>query len=874
MSISHLRLAVFVGLLAWSFPAMVQAQPVDLSTLLGGKKSLQTSVPKAEFVASLSREKVAPGQDITLSITAKLPSGYYIYDTKGIAHTEITLKATGTDAGNGWTPDKPGKTLQSLELQGEVTKFYDQVTWSRTFKVASDAKAVQFTGKLEGQYCGDSAEGGQCIMIRPAYQFDLVAEVTADTTTTPSTSASDAVTFDTTIRPKKASGEAAPISYRFRLEPANAKAGDVVTLSVTAAPDKGWHTYSLSQPPTGGAPTEITTLALHHLEPVDDAFQPDHPFVLEETDVGNLETYHHPVTWTRKYRVTGGTSGDYGLAGDLSYVVCAESNCLPLDLFDFQVGPVPAELLADAGETISPFATVVDEAELPPPVTEANEGRRVWAETLAAIENHGAAGDADAAAQPQDKGLLPFLLVCVAGGFLALLTPCSFPMVPITVSFFLKQSEQNHRRPWLLAMVYCGSIVMAFTVLGVGISAIFGATKLNELANNPWINVAIGLVFVAFGLNMLGAFEIRVPTSLLTWSAMHEGGGSYLGAVFMALTFTLTSFTCTFAVAGSLLVMASHGDVYWPVIGMLAFGAAFASPFFVLALLPGMLKKLPKSGGWMNSVKVVMALIEIGAAVKFFSIADLSWNPSPVLFDFITCMLIWVVLSAAIGAYLLGWYRFSHDTPVDSVSTSRGLLALGFFGLTAMLGFLLVHPDQADSVVMEQIVAFAPPRLHGTQSDLGPTIEHHGIKFALDLEKARPVAIEQQRPMLLDFTGVNCVNCRLMEKKMGRPENKERMEQFVNVQLYADRVPTITDPQREAAIKDRNLDLQVNWFGDVSLPSYAVVSPDGTRILAVYIGNERKDGEFTKFLDYGWKRWGLLQANQLDPKPVDIASSK
>ena len=161
---------------------------------------------------------------------------------------------------------------------------------------------------------------------------------------------------------------------------------------------------------------------------------------------------------------------------------------------------------------------------------------------------------------------------------------------------------------------------------------------------------------------------------------------------------------------------------------------------------------------------------------------------------------------------------------------------------------------------MDQIVAFAPPRLNSVETDLGPTIEHHGIKFALDLEQARPVAQQQGRPLLLDFTGVNCVNCRRMEKKMEEPENRDRLGQFVNVQLYADKVPAITNSTVADSILKRNLDLQVNWFGDVSLPSYAVVSPDGKQMLAAYIGYERKEGEFTRFLEYGWKKWEALQA--------------
>ncbi|MDX1968503.1 MAG: cytochrome c biogenesis protein CcdA [Planctomycetaceae bacterium] len=842
-------------------PGLAVAQ-VDLGDFLPSKKPLRTKTPKAEFTAKLTPETVRPGDEVTLSITAKLPEGFYIYGTDGKYQTRITAKAVGAaEVSAEFVPDHVGKTLFDPALEAKVTKFVEGVTWTKSFRVDQDAAAVRISGKLEGQYCSTDPESGRCIQILPAYQFDLTAKLSE---TTIPTSPSEVV-----VRPSRKStrGDLSdPIEYCFRLEPGAAGKGDTVTLTVQARLDDGWHTYSLTQRGAGGEPTDIHVDSLHNLEPLGEGFVADRPFVLEETDVAKLETHYGEVSWSREFRVTAEHAGDYGVAGALTYAVCDENSCKPVNSFPFAVGVVPAEAPSDVDEPASPFAEVVDANDNRNPDVAEGAGQRAADETRAFLDGV-AVGNAN---QGQDRALLPFLLLCIGGGFLALLTPCSFPMVPITVSFFLKQSEQNHRRPWLLALVYCGSIVAAFTVLGVGISAIFGATKLNELANNPWVNLVIAGVFVAFGLNMLGAFEIRVPTSLLTWSSMHEGGGSYLGAVFMALTFTLTSFTCTFAVAGTLLVSAAQGDVYWPVIGMLAFGTAFASPFFVLALLPGLLKKLPKSGGWMNSVKVVMALIEIGAAVKFFSVADLAWNPQPLLFDFVTVMLIWLVLSLAIGAYLLGWYRFSHDTPVDSISPARGFLAMTFFGLALMLGYLTLQPERADGLLMDQIIAFAPPRLSAGETELGPTINHHGIMFALDLERARPVAEQRQRPLFLDFTGVNCVNCRRMEKKMQLPENKERMGRFVNVQLYTDKVPAITNPAQAELILAKNLDLQVNWFGDVSLPSYVVTTPDGKQILAAYVGYEQQDGEFTRFLDYGMKKWEKLQANGGQPAPVNL----
>jgi len=859
-----------------STASALPAQVGDLNDLLGGKKPLRTKTPKAEFSAQLSAETVKPGDELTLFITAKLPSDFYIYGTDGKVNTRLSVQATGAVASSDqWTPDHAGKTSFDPGLDAEVTKFYDTVTWSQTFRVSESAQEVRLQGKLEGQYCNSAGEGGLCIQIVPAFKYDLIAQVLGGTPTSTSVSANNP--YDEMFRPSRGKGTDAtpdPIEYFVELSPTNAMPGDKVKLSITAKLDAGWHTYALTQEGLGAEPTSLEILKARNLKPLGDGFVADRPYVIEKpTDEITLQAYYGEVTWSREFEVTGETAGDYAIDGEIAYQVCDENQCKPLKTVGFMVG-LPAEQSTQVAEADppSPFG-VVDEADALPtaPVEVDGEpaGQRIAAETMAIL-----AGEAPEAAQKlEDQALLPFLLLCIGGGFLALLTPCSFPMVPITVGFFLKQSEQNHKRPWVLALVYCGSIVMAFTVLGVGISFLFGATKLNELANNALMNLIIGAVFVAFGLNMLGAFEIRVPTSLLTWSAMHEGTGSYLGAIFMALTFTLTSFTCTFAVAGTLLVSAAQGDVYWPVMGMMAFGAAFASPFFVLALLPGLLKKLPKSGGWMNSVKVVMGLIEIGAAIKFFSVADIAWNPQPLFFNFTMVMLSWLVISLTVAMYLFGLFRFSHDTPVNHLSTPRGMMAMVFLGLTGMLGFLLLQPERADGIVMDQVIAFAPPRLQASETNLGPTLDDHGLLFALNLQQAQPVAAQLQRPLLLDFTGVNCVNCRRMEKKMQQPENKERIGKYVAVQLYADKVPVITDSALAEQILARNLNLQVNWFGDVSLPSYAVVSPDGKQILAAYVGYERTEGEFTKFLDYGWSQWEhwKLTGQRREVENIDVA---
>jgi thiol:disulfide interchange protein DsbD len=322
----------------------------------------------------------------------------------------------------------------------------------------------------------------------------------------------------------------------------------------------------------------------------------------------------------------------------------------------------------------------------------------------------------------------------------------------------------------------------------------------------------------------------------------------------MALTFTLVSFTCTFAFAGGLLVLAAKGEYFWPILGMLAFSAAFSLPFFFLALFPSLLQKLPQSGGWMNRVKVTMGIIEVAAALKFLNIADQMWNPVPLIFDYPVVMSAWVVLALATGLYLLGAFRLPHDSPTEGLSVPRLTFVVAFFGLGGYLAVGLFAPEKMGDL----FAAFAPPQFVGGKGDVGPYLEHDGLKYALSFDHARQFAQRKNQPMFLEFTGVNCVNCRLMERRMKQPRNRRELKKFVLVQLYTDSVPHIQDRQLAGKLKESNLRLQEDWFGDVTLPAYAVVTPDGKTVLATFKGLERRNGEFARFLADGHAKWMQL----------------
>jgi thiol:disulfide interchange protein DsbD len=453
------------------------------------------------------------------------------------------------------------------------------------------------------------------------------------------------------------------------------------------------------------------------------------------------------------------------------------------------------------------------------------------------------------------------LLWTMGGALTMIFTPCVFPMIPVTVSFFLKQSERKPPKPAanagsvavapaaapkrgtsavLLASVYSGTIVVVLTaaVLLLG-SVIIG------LANNPWLNVGFGVLLMVFALSLFGMYEIELPSFLSRFTASREGRGGLVGAVFMALTFTITSFTCTGPFLGVVLAPSAATTLSWGrlVLLSLVYAVTFAAPFFLLALFPGLLKKLPKSGGWLNSVKVVMGFIEVAAALKFLSIADVTFtdgNPRWFTHDSVLCA--WIALSALCGLYLLGFIRLPHDTPLEYVGVPRLLLATGFIALALYLTPNLWRANSAGAgTVGEGLAALLPPDRRDLQEEAGPTgvagkqpapaakgageeSEPPPVVWRRDYEEAWELAVKEHKLLFIDFTGLNCVNCRYNEKYVfARADVQKALSQYVCVRLYTDRVPGSPKSTEEAA---RNFSRQNKTFEDTALPLYVVFKPD------------------------------------------------
>ena len=826
---SRLVLTTFLSLI----PVIAAGQelqlgdPVDLG--LGG-----SAFGQQQGIDVSAEAVVVDASSVDVKVTVTLPPHNYIYSANtpfGIK-TAIGIKADGFNLVGAMTPDRKPKRVLDPQINETMEKFYDSVTWTQRLKKKSGSlqPGTTFEGELTGQYCSDDT--GMCMQIRPAatFQTALPADLVLPESTTTVSETAEKGNASVTVAPTKMrlpkGLDKPPISFTVSLTPSRPAGGDLVKLSITANVDRPYHVYSITQPKSEFGP-QATSLKLSSADGLQEvaktfAAESNPERKKSELDDSPLEYHHDSVTWSRDFVMVGEAAS---VAGEIEFQICNESSCLAPEVVEFQVstdGATPA---------LAPTAS--------------SPGDDVAA-------NFGQNGD--------NGALIPFILSAVSAGFLALLTPCVFPMIPVTVSYFLKQGEERPGSTIKLATIYCAGIVGAFTILGLAMAVLVGPTALNQLANSPWLNLFFAVVFVVFALMLMGMFEITVPSFIVTWTSnQQQSNNAVLGALFMALTFTLVSFTCTFAFVGSILVLAAKGDFLMPIIGMVAFSTAFASPFFLLAMFPAFLSKLPKSGGWMNSIKVTLGLLELAIVTKFLSVADtgFSLDGTPQYLDYHLVMGSWIAIAVITSLYLLKIFRLPGDTDDSSVGPVRCLFSIGFFGLAAYISVGLFSARAPEGALWDQIVAFAPPQIDVSNEGDGYFIEHDGLKYALDFDAAVEVASDENKPMFLDFTGVQCINCRLMEKGVLSSDSVHSViKDLVRVQLYVDEVPGVkSEPQEHDRLLSRNHTLQEDWFGDVSIPAYVIATPDGKEMLSTFKGLDTTGQEFQKFLSVGLQKW-------------------
>lgn len=589
-----------------------------------------------------------------------------------------------------------------------------------------------------------------------------------------------------------ADGEA---TWSAKLDRADVHAGEVARVVITAKLKPGWHAYSIVPVADGPFPTKLTQPpkgdGIESAGPIEE--DPPH----EQFDANfqkKVGTFENTAVYYAPIRVKEGKSGAQKLTLQLKYEICNAQNCMP---------PTPADLTVDfkvdPGPARAEFATYTPKTNggATPQAQPANGAGQATDETSARIK------------KAQDAGLLPFVLFAFGMGLLSLLTPCVFPMIPITVSFFSKQKSEDGKLSYAGPVAYCLGIIGTFTGLGV----LVGSTGLNRFATNVWVNIGLSALFIFLAASLFGVFELRLPSWLVNKASSKSRSGGLVGPLVMGLTFTLTSFTCTVPFVGTLLATSAQGGLMTSIIGMLAYSTAFALPFFLLALFPGFLAKLPRSGAWLVTVKAFMGFLELMAALKFLSNVDLSyslgWLTRPVF------LAVWAMTAAIGGMYLLGWLKLPHDGDAKIGWIRRGFgvatVALAVFCLYGMNGGKL-----------GALAAFLPPSPYPGQAD-----DHKGpLTWESTYDAALSKAKATGKNVFIDFTGIYCTNCRDIEENVfTQPEVEKELGKFVLARLFTD--------HQDSPADEANQKLQISLSQVKTLPVYVVVSPDG-KVLKVH----------------------------------------
>ena len=705
-------------------------------------------------------------------------------------------------------------------------------------------------------------------VLRRNSSLALLAALAVSLLTAPSASADGPKRKDSpsAIKPRE-------VTYVTKVEPAKAAPGDTVTYTVTAKIAQPWHIYAYikEQLPDGPRGTQFDFFDTAGLEPEGDWSPTEPPKSKLDAAFDNLKVNYHEdeVAWSVKLKVPDDAKpGKKTLKNQIYFQICDPRSCKPP--VRVTVPDASLTVTSDAGafaphDRQGMLAAMLVAATPPAPDAETSPAP---AKPPAEAPKSGGLGGLT------DGGLVSFLVLSALGGLFAVLMPCVWPMIPITVNFFVKQGESKDGSPVKLAFVYCLAIIGIFTAIGLAVTAIMGPTGATQLGGNKWVNLVFGVAFIALGLSLLGLFEIRLPTFLLNASAQAEGKGGLVGVMFMAITLTITSFTCTAPVVGTLLVASTRGQYFYPVLGLLTFSSVLALPFFVLALVPGLMRKMPRSGDWMNAVKVVGGLVEIALAFKFLNTAEIGFGASSsgAWIDAQLVLTIWVVTALACGIYLLGLFRTNHDYEAVQVGPLRMVAGVAFLGMALFLAPALfgnppqskfyesivgiLPPDVAELDSRETLkreliaelsqsrpagegtlVASGEPRITGpvkaTSKDPKEAVlqekKFHGVGWGMSYEAALEQAKAQNKPVLIDFTGVFCANCRTVEHKiMPRPDVVAELKKFVTVSLYTDQadIDSLSLEDRED-LAAANLEFEIKLVDESTSPVYAVVTPEG-----------------------------------------------
>ncbi|WP_426292627.1 protein-disulfide reductase DsbD family protein [Dyadobacter endophyticus] len=656
------------------------------------------------------------------------------------------------------------------------------------------------------------------------------------------------------------------------------KKGETVDLVFTATIDKDWYMYSSDFDPDLGPMLTTFTFEKNNTFEVVGKLKPQNPKTkFEEVWQGNVRYFEGKGVFKQTVKIL---ADNPVIKGASEYQTCSHVSglCIPGgDDFEFK-GLKVAAAATSASEQPNLGATApADKPSAAPvaaptaPATPNDTAVAISASDIPATTNSAttAATTIEASETPvADGSLWGFALAAFLSGLVALLTPCVFPIIPMTVSFFTNQEKGKFK-----AFLYGISIILIYTLIGTVVSRLNGPAFANFLSTHWLPNLLFFAIFITFGLSFLGLFEIVLPSGFVNKMDQKADQGGYAGVFFMAFTLVLVSFSCTGPIVGSLLVASAGGEVVKPIVGMAAFSAAFAIPFTSFALFPQWLKSLPKSGGWLNTVKVVLGFLELALALKFFSIADqvYHWH----LLDREIYLAFWIVIFALLGFYLLGKIRTPHDSPIEKVSVPRLLLSIitftfvvymlpGMWGapLKALAGYL---PPQStlDFDLNKRSAASATPSAISGETRKYADLFHlpHELEGFFDYQEALAYAKKVNKPVFIDFTGHGCVNCREMEARVWvDPAVLQRLrDDYVIVALYVDDKTELPEAQwytskydnkAKKTIGAQNADLQIVKYNNNAQPHYCLVDHEGNLLVAPK-NYDLDPAKFASFLDSG-----------------------
>ena len=905
---SVVRVGIWLGLAVAGVDRVASGQTTPAKPAKADSR-VEAKPKEVQFEVAVGPKSAKPGDVVTYSITAKISPDWHIYGYSKMQPEEgprVTsfdfFDKAGLKVEGEWTASvEPTREKDPAFPELPFVAYHEnEVTWSLKLKIPKDASPGKKPLRCQSafQICSHSSCSFPGQWTLPSAELTVEGSTSKPPLVDASPKEAQVDTAVKTASIDGASPQPKAKDSRANLRPKEAEitaslsvneavpGGTVLyTVKVKLAP--GWHIYKYAKTEADDGPayTIFDLFQPGGLIPQGDWMPATAPIKKKEPAFQNiefLEFYEGEASWSISLKVPDDAKpGEAAVASQVSYQICDAKSCQRLTRWTM---PAVALKILPAGSKVAlvpaTAAKIETKGASKPPAEEIKLSPSVEAPAVAGLND----GQKNAGI-----GLLTFLLWSAGGGLAALVMPCVWPMIPITVNFFVKQGQKNKGRTTPLALAYCFSIIGIFTGMGVLFSVFFGASAISKLANNAWLNFGVAALFLAFGFSLLGLFEIRLPNFLLNASSHGEGKGGLVGVMFMALTLTITSFTCTFPVVGALVVMAASGSYLYPTIGLLTFSTVLALPFLLLALSPDLLSKMPKSGDWMNTVKVVGGLVEIGAAFKFVNTAECSLGaiPSDAWFNASAVLAIWIVLAAVCGIYLLGLFRTDHDQEEAKVGPGRMMLGVFFLFLAVYLapalfgnppkgpiyGRLIVGilpADAGDLDLTTRLALMVPssgsgeiaqrPRVtKATSTD--PAIAEreqtsfHGVVWGMSYDAAVERAKLEKKPILIDFTGVNCANCRLMEQRvLPRPEIVKLMEQFVTVQLYTDfaQIDSLNKDQKEK-LGEKNLDLELKFTKATTNPYYVIITPDGEVIGAK--GGYYEPSEFQAFLSDGMAKF-------------------